>query len=111
MKIIAIPISQGELSSHFGHTEQYAVYTVEDNRIVSEEFAIPPEHQYGSHPRFLQEIGCNVVLTGGMGIKAQSLMTEYGIEVLIGVEQLPPKELVNRYLAGTLTTGSNRCDH
>jgi predicted Fe-Mo cluster-binding NifX family protein len=96
---------------HFGHTEQFAVFDIEDGKIVNEKFAIPPEHEYGSHPRFIKEIGCDVILAGGMGIKAQELMKGYDIEIIIGVEKLPPRELVNHYINGTLKTGMNRCDH
>ena len=108
---IAIPITKGELSSHFGHTEQYVIYTVENDKIVDEIKAIPPEHEYGSHPRFLRELGCNVVITGGMGMKAQQLLSSFGIKTLIGVPNLPLQELVINYLQNKLETGNNRCDH
>ena len=108
---IAIPVTGGELSSHFGHTEQYVIFTVKDNQIVDEIIAIPPEHQYGSHPRFLKELACDVVITGGMGLKAQELLSSYGIKKLIGVPNLPVKELILNYLQNTLETGNNCCDH
>lgn len=84
---------------------------MEDGKIINEEFAIPPEHEYGSHPRFLQQIGCNVVIAGGMGIKAQALMDNYGIRTIIGVDDIPIKDLIARYLQGDLRPGQNRCDH
>jgi predicted Fe-Mo cluster-binding NifX family protein len=108
---IAISITGGELSSHFGHTEQYVIFTVKDKEIVDEVYAIPPEHEYGSHPRFLKELNCNVVITGGMGMKAQQLLSSYGIKTVIGVPNLPVKELISNYLQNTLETGINRCDH
>jgi len=110
-KRIAIPISGGDLCLHFGHTEQFAIFNVEDDKIVSEEYAIPPAHEPGSHPRFIKEIGCDVIITGGMGIKAQELLREFDLEIVIGVENLPIKELVNQYIQGTLKSGANRCDH
>lgn len=108
---IAIPLTQGELSSHFGHCETFAVYTVENNQIVKEENIDPPVHEPGSHPRFLSDLGCGVVITGGMGIKAQELFCQNGIKVVIGVPALPLKELVNTYLQGKLEAGENRCYH
>jgi predicted Fe-Mo cluster-binding NifX family protein len=108
---VAIPISQGKLSTHFGQTEGYMVFSVKDNRVIAEEFAIPPPHEYGSHPRFLKDIGCNVVIAGGMGIKAQALMREFGIDTIIGVEMLPVADLIDQYLQGKLQSGPNRCDH
>jgi predicted Fe-Mo cluster-binding NifX family protein len=108
---IAIPLANGELSSHFGHCEAFAVFTVENNQIVKEETIAPPAHEPGSHPRFLSELGCSVVIAGGMGVKAQDLFCQNGIKVVIGVPALPPKELVNTYLHGKLESGENRCDH
>jgi ATP-binding protein involved in chromosome partitioning len=108
---IAIPLSGGELSSHFGHCEAFAVYTIENNQIVKEETINPPVHEPGSHPRFLSSLGCNVVIAGGMGMKAQELFCQNGIDVVVGVPQLSLRELVNTYLQGKLETGANRCDH
>lgn len=108
---IAIPLAQGELSSHFGHCEAFAIYTIENNQIVKEEMVAPPVHEPGSHPRFLSELGCSVVIAGGMGVKAQDLFCQNGIKVVVGVPTMPLKELVNTYLQGNLENGDNRCDH
>ncbi len=108
---IAIPLTQGQLSSHFGHCESFAIYTIENNTIVKEENVDPPVHEPGSHPAFLHQLGCTVVIAGGMGIKAQDLMCANGIKVVVGVPSLPLLELVNNYLSGNLESGDNRCDH
>jgi len=108
---IAIPLTQGELSSHFGHCETFAIYTIENNRIVKEEMIEPPVHEPGSHPRFLSELGGSVVIAGGMGMKAQELFCQNKINVVVGVPALPLKVLVNTYLQGKLEAGDNRCDH
>ena len=49
---IAIPLAQGKLSVHFGHCEQFAVISIEDNKISKEEILDPPEHFPGSYPTF-----------------------------------------------------------
>lgn len=108
---IALPLSNNELSSHFGHCEAFAVYTIEDGKIVKEETIDPPVHEPGSHPKFLHDLGCTVVIAGGMGIKAQDLFCANSIQVVIGVPNLPLKELVESYLQGKLESGDNRCDH
>jgi predicted Fe-Mo cluster-binding NifX family protein len=108
---IAIPITNNELSSHFGHCESFAIYTVENGIIVKEEKVNPPVHEPGSHPAFLRDLGCSAVITGGMGIKAQQLMQQHGIQVIFGVPNLPLRELINQYLQGKLTNGNNRCEH
>lgn len=108
---IAIPLTNGELSSHFGHCEKFAIYTIDNKEILKEEIVDPPAHEPGSHPAFLHKLGCNVVIAGGMGFKAQELMSQNGITVVMGVPNLPLKELVDRYLQGNLESGQNRCDH
>lgn len=108
---IAIPITNNELSSHFGHCESFAIYTVENGIIVKEEKVNPPVHEPGSHPAFLRDLGCSAVITGGMGMKAQQLMQQHGIQVIFGVPNLPLRELINQYLQGKLKTGNNRCEH
>lgn len=108
---LAIPLTDGELSSHFGHCEAFAVFTIEEGKIVKQETIDPPIHEPGSHPRFLHEIGVSVVIAGGMGMKAQELMHQNRIEVIIGVCPLPLTELVEMYLAHKLESGDNRCDH
>ncbi len=106
-----MPLTQGELSSHFGHCESFAVFTIEDGQITKHEDINPPVHEPGSHPRFLHELGVKVVIAGGMGIKAQDLMHQNGIEVIVGVCPKPLTELVDMYINNQLEAGDNRCDH
>jgi predicted Fe-Mo cluster-binding NifX family protein len=108
---VAIPVTQGALSSHFGHCEVFAVFQIEDGKMVKEEMVDPPIHEPGSHPKFLHEIGVSVVISGGMGMKAQELMHQNGIEVIIGVCPLPLRDIVEMYLQNKLESGENRCEH
>jgi len=108
---IAIPLANQELCSHFGHCEAFAIFTIEDGKIIKQETIDPPAHEPGSHPRFLHELGCSVVIAGGMGMKAQELMNANGIKVIVGAPQLALNKLVECYLADELESGSNRCDH
>jgi ATP-binding protein involved in chromosome partitioning len=53
----------------------------------------------------------NLIIAGGMGQRALGLFTEKGIRVITGAPTLEPEALVQHYLAGSLTTGPNVCDH
>jgi len=110
-KKIAIPTTGGILSSHFGHCEKFAIYEVENGKIIKEEFVTPPPHEPGSHPAFLRELGCSVIIAGGMGSRAQGLFNQNNIEVIIGLRSDNLKGLVEEYLAGQLVSGDNLCDH
>ena len=84
-KKIAIPTTNGVLSAHFGHCEKFAIYDVENSKIVKEEFVTPPPHEPGSHPAFLRQLGCDTIIAGGMGNRAQSLFIQNNIEVILGL--------------------------
>lgn len=108
---IAIPVADGRLCAHFGHCEQFALIEVEDNEIKSKELLLPPAHEPGVLPRWLHEQGANVIITGGMGQRAQMLFAQNGIKVIYGVASGDPEELVRKYLNNTLEAGENICDH
>ncbi|MDZ7698556.1 MAG: iron-sulfur cluster carrier protein MrpORP [Deltaproteobacteria bacterium] len=109
--IIAVPVSDGKLASHFGHCEQFAFIETEDGKLLKTHLRTPPPHEPGVLPQWLHEQGAKVVIVGGMGDRAQQLLRENGIEVIIGAPMDSPESLVNQYLAGALVTGDNICDH
>lgn len=110
-KKIAIPTTSNMLSAHFGHCEKFAIYSVTDSKITKEEWITPPPHEPGSHPKFLRDLGCETIIAGGMGVKAQTLFAENNIEVIIGVPDIPLAELVEMYIKSELKSGNNLCDH
>ena len=107
----AIPLAEGKLTAHFGHCQEFALVEVEDNQIKAKEIQVPPPHEPGVLPRWLHEQGADVIIAGGMGIRAMDLFTQNGIKVMTGAPSLTPEELVKQYLDNTLTTGGNLCDH
>ncbi len=112
-KRIAIPVTQGVLSSHFGHCEVFALFDVdcETGKVVTTETITPPPHEPGLLPGWLKEKGANVIIAGGMGSRAQGLFADQGIEVIVGAPEMEPQRVVELYLQDTLETRENRCDH
>lgn len=110
---IAIPLAEGKLSLHFGHCEKFSLVEVDESqkRIIRQEEIEAPPHQPGMLPRFLAGKGAGVIIAGGMGQRAQALFAEQGIKVVVGAPAEAPEKIVNDYLAGTLRTGENACDH
>ncbi len=109
---IAIPIANGKLCMHFGHCETFAVIdTDNDGNIVNSQSLVPPPHEPGVLPKWLGEIGANVIIAGGMGHRAQDLFTQAGVKVVTGAPALDPETLVKQYLSQNLVTGPNTCDH
>ena len=110
---IAIPTSEGKLCMHFGHCEKFVIVDVDDAKktITGTKEIVPPPHEPGVLPKWLYEQGANVIIAGGMGMRAQQFFQQYGIQVVVGASGGDPKVVVQEWLKGTLTTGSNICDH
>ena len=107
----AIPMAEGKLTAHFGHCQEFALIEVEKDEIKNKEVLIPPPHEPGVLPKWLSEVGANVIIAGGMGQRAISLFNENNIKVVVGAPSLEPESLVNSYMNGSLVTGGNVCDH
>jgi ATP-binding protein involved in chromosome partitioning len=108
---VAIPLAEGRLCNHFGHCEQFAVIRVKEGLIDGKELLTPPPHEPGVLPRWLGDLGVSLIFAGGMGHRALSLFAEQGIRVITGSPSQEPETLVQGYLAGTLVSGTNVCDH
>jgi ATP-binding protein involved in chromosome partitioning len=110
---IAIPVTDGKLSAHFGHCEEFAVVDVDEQtrEIASVAKLLPPAHEPGLLPKWLSEQKADVIIAGGMGQRAQQLFARNNIKVVVGASDQPPEKLVSAYLNNTLETGNNICDH
>lgn len=108
---VAIPLANGVLCNHFGHCEVFALLPVQEGKIGEPEFHTPPPHEPGVLPRWLGDLGVNLIIAGGMGQRALRLFAERGIRVITGAPPEDPVSLVKSYLAGTLVSGPNLCDH
>lgn len=107
---IAVPLAGGKLSLHFGHCDQFAVVTIENNEVVREEILTPPEHQPGTYPRFLADQGVSDVIVGGIGQRAVDIFQQNNIAVKTGAELKTLTELTSDFINETLVTGVNSCD-
>jgi predicted Fe-Mo cluster-binding NifX family protein len=110
---IVIPLAGGKLTSHFGHCKRFALVDVdpEAKTVLRREDIEAPPHEPGLLPSWLAERGVTVVIAGGMGQRALGLFAQRGIHVVTGAAAETPERLVEDYLAGTLETGMNVCDH
>jgi len=109
---IAIPIANGVLCPHFGHCEQFAVVEInpETKSIDNTEMLSPPPHEPGVFPSWLSQMGCTIIIAGGMGGRAVSMFQQNGVEVIMGAPNGKPEDIVMAYLANKLSTGANPCD-
>lgn len=105
----AVPLANGKLTAHFGHCQEFAIIEVQNDQIQSKELLVPPPHEPGLLPRWLQERGTQVVIAGGMGHRAIDLFSQAGIKVVTGAPVETPETLVASYLTNTLAAGANLC--
>jgi len=106
----AIPIVNGILTMHFGHAKEFVIIEVEDNKIKNKTSLEPPPHAPGVLPKWIDELGVNVIIAGGMGATAMQLFEASGIKVITGAPTLEPEKLIQHYLDNTLLTSFNACD-
>jgi len=109
----AVPVTDGKLAAHFGHCSHFALFEVDETTkaVVSKEIIVPPAHEPGVLPVWLAGEGVSVIIAGGMGSRAQDIFRENRIEVVIGVLDDDPEQIVLNHLKGALETGGNICDH
>ena len=107
---IAVTYDNGEIFQHFGKTESFKVYEVEDNKVVSSEVIGSNGTGHGALAGLLAEQGVNVLICGGIGGGAQTALTEAGIELCAGA-QGNTDQAVESYLKGELVSAGANCDH
>jgi len=110
---IAIPIADGKLCAHFGHCEKFAVIDVdpENKKLINKIELTPPLHEPGVLPRWLSEQGVNLIIAGGMGMRAQQFFNQFNVKVIVGANPDIPDQVAMDYLNGVLEAGDNLCDH
>lgn len=107
---IAVSTEAGNVAAHFGRCPSYTLYEIKDGQIIQKEEIENPGHRPGFLPKFLSEKGVDVVITGGMGPRAQNLFQQYNIQSLTGI-QGPVSDVIGTYLRGELKPGEDLCDH
>jgi len=108
---IAVTYENGEIFQHFGHTEAFKVYDVENKKVVSSEVVPTNGSGHGALAGLLQEINVEVLICGGIGGGAQMALSNAGIKLFGGVQGDADKA-VEAYLNDTLQYDPDaKCDH
>jgi predicted Fe-Mo cluster-binding NifX family protein len=102
----------GQVSAHFGRCPAYTVAEVKGGEIVGHEIVANPHytgHVPGAVPQFLAGLKPHVVLAGGMGPRAVSILQQFGIDVATGMTG-SVEAAIGTYLDGS-TRGIVPCEH
>ncbi|MBW2321804.1 MAG: ATPase [Deltaproteobacteria bacterium] len=79
-------MSGGKLSVHFGHCEHFVFIETQNGKIKETKMRIPPTHEPGVLPRWLNEQGADVAIVGGMGERAQQLLRECWVRTFVSIK-------------------------
>ena len=107
---IAATYENGNIFQHFGRTENFKVYEVEDGKIVSSEVVGSGGIGHGALAGLLADQDIQVLICGGLGGGALNALTNAGIEVCAGASG-SADEAVEAYLRGDLVNSGANCDH
>lgn len=108
---IAVTYENGEVFQHFGHSEQFKLYDVENGKIVGEQVVDTNGSGHGALAGFLQAAKVDALICGGIGMGAQMALADAGIRLYAGVQG--SADAAAKALAeGTLDYDPDaRCDH
>ena len=107
---IAVTYDNGNIFQHFGRTESFKVYEVEDNKVVSSEVIGSNGVGHGALAGLLADQSVDVLICGGIGGGAQQALAEAGVELVAGAEG-DVDQAVEAYLRGELISTGANCDH
>ena len=98
---IAVTYENGEIFQHFGHTELFRIYDVEDGKVVHRMTIRPKNAGHEAMAAVLKKAGADMLICGGIGSGAQQALEEMGIRLCAGVSG-SSDAAVERFLRGTL---------
>lgn len=107
---IAVTYDNGNIFQHFGRTESFKVYEVEDNKVISSEVIGSNGVGHGALAGLLSGQSVDVLICGGIGGGAQAALQEAGVELCAGAEG-DADQAVEAYLKGELISTGANCDH
>lgn len=99
---IAVTYENGNVFQHFGHTEQFKLYDIENGKVAATEIVDTNGQGHGALSNFLKDAGVDAIICGGIGGGAQSALAEAGIQLFGGVSG-SADEAVEAYLSGNLS--------
>ncbi len=107
---IAVTYDEGNVFQHFGKTEYFKVYDVDDQKIVASEVISSNGTGHGALAELLAEQSVDVLICGGIGGGAQAALAKAGVTLCAGASG-NTDDVVEAYLKGELVSTGANCDH
>lgn len=107
---IAVTYDNGNVFPHFGHSEAFKIYEVENDAVVSSDVVGTDGNGHEALAGYLADNDVDVLICGGIGSGAEEALTSVGIEIFSGAEG-SADAAVAEFLAGRLESAGVNCDH
>ncbi|MCD8155515.1 MAG: DUF134 domain-containing protein [Clostridiales bacterium] len=108
---IAVTYENGQIFQHFGHTEQFKIYDVEEGKIISSQVVGTNGQGHGALAEVLNALQADVLICGGIGGGAKNALASVGIRLYGGVQE-DADAAVEALLAGKLDYNPDvQCSH
>lgn len=108
---IAVTYENGQIFQHFGHTEQFKVYEVENGQVADARVVDTNGSGHGALAEILKNLEVEVLICGGIGAGAKAALAEVGIQLYGGVTG-SADDAVQAFLNETLSYNPEvRCSH
>lgn len=108
---IAVTYENGNVYPHFGHTEEFKIFNIENNKIISSEIVSTNGEGHSQLGAFLKRNDVEVLICGGIGAGAKAILSEVNIKLLPGVSGSADKA-VQDFLDNKLVYNTEvECEH
>ena len=108
---IAVTYENGEIFQHFGHTQQFKVYDVQEGKIVASQVIDTMGSGHGALAGVLTALNADVLICGGIGGGARMALAAAGIQLFGGVSG-SADAAAEALVAGKLAYNPNgQCNH
>lgn len=108
---IAVTYENGEIFQHFGHTEHFKIYDVEDGKITDAKVVSTNGSGHGALAVLLSSFKVDTLICGGIGAGAQNALKDAGIRLYGGVSG-DADAAVNDLISGKLNFNPDvHCNH
>lgn len=109
--VIAVTYENGQVFQHFGHSEHFKIYEIENGKIVKSEVCGTDGQGHGALAGLLHSYKVDALICGGIGGGARGALSEMGIRLYPGVSG-NADEAVEALLGGTLSYDPDTmCSH
>ena len=83
---IAVTYENGQIFQHFGHTETFKIYDVEEGKVVHSEVVDTNGSGHGALAGVLNALNADVLICGGIGGGAQTALAAAAVVVTVATD-------------------------